>query len=138
MDTNVTDDSPVTVTPDTPTPPSLVVVVGSYAWKSTLTVHATLEEWWVSHGRPPAVLVTSGCPAGAEASARVFGETAGWQMRIMRDEELPALEGAFFFAFIRDYSEGAEKVLETLEPRGVWIRVHRDNTDTVKSPWTSR
>lgn len=137
-DQGVDDDSPMTVTPDPPEPPSIVVVIGSFAWTSTHTVHETLEQWWVAHGRPPVVLVTSGCPAGAEASARSYGETVGWQPRVMRDEDLPALEGAFFFAFIRDFSDGAEKVLETLEPRGVWLRVHRDNTDTVKSPWTSR
>jgi hypothetical protein len=121
-----------------PPAPSVVVVIGSYAWKSPLAVHEVLGEWWAAHEKPPVMLVTSGCPAGAEAAARSFGEANGWQPRVMRDEEMPQLDGAFFFGFVKDFSEGAEKVLETLEGHGVWLRVHRDNTDTVKSPWTSR
>jgi hypothetical protein len=120
------------------TPPTILVVIGSYGWKSIQTVNSVLGEWWSNHGRPPVRLVTSGCPLGAESFARLFGELNEWEFAVMRDEEIPLYDGAFFYAFIRNKSEGAERVLGWLERRGVEVRVVREDTTPDRNPWATR
>lgn len=119
-----------------PVTPTTVIVVGSYEWAFRSVVADSLIGWWVAAGQPPVQLVTSGCPAGAEAIAREVGESHGWQHVTVRDEDLARVDG-LAFAFVKDASAGAERVLESLRPAH-WLRVLRDDTSRVVSQWGER
>lgn len=116
----------------------MVIVAGSFHWENESAVHEQLSTWWNGRGDPPVLLITSGCPQGAERHAREFGQAHGWQHSGLRDEELIQLPQAIAFLFIRDESAGATRVLEILDQAKVWHRVTRDETRRVVSPWADR
>lgn len=128
---------------ETPTPPAPqkpvqpIIVVGSFDWEGNGAVQEALINWINAHDGVTPMLITSGCPQGAELAARALGEVMSWQMQIMRDEELVQVSNAIVFGFIRDESEGATRVLEQLSRR-VWTRIFRDETVRQASAWVQR
>lgn len=115
-----------------------VIVVGSFDWASPATVVDVLDTWWTNHGQPPAQIITSGCPHGAEAIAREYAMRNNWQLVQVRDEELVTLTNAIAFVFIKDHSPGAEKALGWIEMAKLWHRIHREETVRQVSPWADR
>lgn len=124
--------------PVPPAQPAVVIVVGSFHWDNEAAVTEQLRSWWNGHGQPAVLLVTSGCPEGAEKHAREFGQLQGWAHSGLRDEELIQLPQAIAFVFIRDRSPGATRALEIIERSKIWHRVNRDETMRVVSPWAER
>lgn len=118
--------------------PAMIIVAGSFHWDNEPAVHEQLRAWWDGRSNPPVLLITSGCPEGAEKHARTFGAAHGWDHSGLRDEELIQLPQAIAFVFIRDESAGATRVLDILDRAKIWHRVTRDETRRVVSPWADR
>jgi hypothetical protein len=119
-------------------PPAVVVVVGSFHWDSPGSVTDQLEAWRVDRQPHRVMLITSGCPQGAERVAREYAGLHGWQQQQMRDEELVQLPTAIAFLFVKDESAGATRALEIIEQAKIWHRVTRDSTVRMVSPWADR
>jgi hypothetical protein len=127
---------PVIEPPATPEPePRPVLVIGSFDWDKEFIVQGVLM---THHLHAPIAVVTAGCPQGAEAQATVWAQTHGLQASTIRDEDIPQVTGAFAVAFIKDHSEGAEKVLATIIKAGIWVEVYRVDTTRNVSPWAAR
>jgi hypothetical protein len=122
--------------PPPPVDPVTVVVIGSADWSQHAVIGSVLQEWWENAGHPPVQLVTSGCPTGAEATARML--YPNWHNVTIRDEGLTELHDVLVFAFIRDHSAGATAALKALRRHHPWERVIRDDISRNVSPWASR
>jgi hypothetical protein len=136
-DGGLAQDSPMPDTPDEQFT-ATVIVVGSFAWENEAAVRDVLESWWHEHNSPHINLVTSGCPRGAEETARKIGAEHGWTLTQIRDEELILMSQAIAFAFIKDESAGAEQAVAWLEMGKIWHRVVREDTVRTVSPWATR
>lgn len=119
------------------TEPLVFVVIGSFAWTNSDAVLGALSQVWQEHGNAPVVVVTSGCPHGAEEWARYWAERYNQKTVTMRDEEMQTLSNAICFAFIKDESPGATAALENMKHRA-WCRVYREETLRQVSAWASR
>lgn len=117
-------------------PAQPVIVVGSYHWDNLSAVGEVLRaagEKYDDH----IVLITSGCPSGAEWYAERVAERYGWPAHHLRDEEQVNVENALVFAFIRDGSSGASGQLERLSRR-FWTKVMRDDDIPQLTGWEGR
>lgn len=119
------------------TPPvtATLLVVGSAQWELDTTVWQAISNWQARHGVTMLTIATTGCPTGAEAAARRHPHAAAFGHTVIRDEDIGriSMNGALFF--IRDESEGAEKLLlEALSSR-LAVTVYREQSTIDLSPW---
>lgn len=118
-----------------------LLVIGSFEWSNNGAVVEALSQWEMDHvtdGEGISVF-TSGCPQGAEAAAvTAFGNRHNWNFGTIRDESILQLRDMVVFAFIKDESEGATAAVELAKQAGLWVRVFREDTHRVVSPWASR
>jgi hypothetical protein len=124
-----------TVKPE-PEPLSLIVV-GSFHWDNPAAVYGALSAWATSLEPNQRVrLFTGGCPHGAEAQAREWAQGAGWEVIVLRDEELVTIP-APALAFTKDASPTVRRLVRDLRRR-TWVRELSDDTYRVTSLWADR
>lgn len=129
--------------PEPPKPTLVLIVVGSFNWTNRGAVTDALHDIWRQHGEPNVQLVTSGCPAGAEAFARELAAGFDWTHMALRDEELDKVQSALVLGFLTAddpvYDPGYEaaKVVDWLKGR-FWTRIYRETTVRQVSPWSRR
>lgn len=101
--------------------PKRVLITGSRTWDRPDVIESTLRNWFVTNGSPwDAILVSGGCPKGADAHAEqvwdyakltVERHPADWNKHgnyagLVRNEDMVKLGADICFAFIRDDSAG--------------------------------
>lgn len=135
-----TADEPVAPHLQPPTPqPISIAVIGSAAWRSRSAVLEVVQDFWHGIGAPPVTLHVSGCTQGAERIIAEAANALGWTLIGSRDEDLGRIGLAHAFAFIRDYSEGAERALTILQDARVPVTVMREESPAVaRDPWSNR
>lgn len=119
-------------------PTQWIAVIGSSDWRNRSAVLEQIQNWWNEQGNPPLQLVTSGAPRGAELVARAGMDTLGFGHIPLPDDAIAGMTTlSHVFAFVRDYSEGAQKVVDQVEIKGaVPITVMRE--EATRDAWSSR
>jgi hypothetical protein len=115
--------------------PTNVVVVGSFGFENRLAVYHELGSWAEGH-EGPVVLITSGCPNGAEEFARTYADARRWQVAQLRDESMLSLASAVTFAFIEGESD-VVRIADALAEK-FWQRRVTSTTLRRTSPWATR
>lgn len=121
--------------------PLRIAVVGSAAWRSRSAVLEAVQDYWHGAGAPDVTLIVSGCPIGAERTVvDAAAAMPRWEVAVARDEDLGRAQIDQAFAFIRDYSEGAERTLAFLRDARVPVEVLREESSEpgAPDPWASR
>lgn len=116
--------------------PTNVIVVGSFSFTDRMAVYHELGTWASAHGDGPVVLITSGCPNGAEQYARDYADHLRWQVVQLRDEIMLSLASAVTFAFIEDDSD-VTGIADALAEK-FWQRRVVSKTLRRTSPWANR
>lgn len=110
-----------------------VLVTGSRTWTSARVIRDALADVW---GDGDTVLVSGGCPQGADAIAEMlWGRWGGqierhpadWQTHgrragFLRNTEMVAAGADVCLGFVRDFSRGASHALELAEQAGIPVR----------------
>lgn len=117
-------------------PQQPLLVVGSHDWDNWGAMETALAEIIGAH--PNILIITGGCPTGAEWFARQKAEAYGWPMRSMRDEDMLKLENAIVLGFIKGVRPSAtEALLQSLRVR-FWTRIIRDEVHPQRTGWEDR
>lgn len=121
-----------------------ILVGGSYGWTNAAAVGGALSAWWKAAGQPFTELTTGATPSGAELQAEAVWAEAGMPIKHFSLEmfhpagEYPETEmernktivanGPYdaVFMFIKDYSRGAEDLLDRLRLVEIPVLVMRD------------
>lgn len=142
--------APAPTTPDEPqvaphlqpmiAPPRVsIAVIGSAEWGARSAALEAVQDFWHQSGASEVILHVSGCPTGAERVVADAAKQLGWTIVGVRDEDLPRLGLAHAFAFIRNFSEGAERALAIVRDAGVPTYVLREEMPaTRRDSWANR
>lgn len=121
---------------ETPAPQQQpIIVVGSASWDNWGAIESALDNATSKHPQP--IILTSGCPTGAEWFAREYAKGRGWTVHEMRDEEFIRVEHAIVIAFIRNESSGATRVTNQLRNK-FWTQTMTDNVAPQHTGWEER
>lgn len=134
------EDAPAPAAHETPDlPPVRVLVVSSRRWAWQGIVAELIQTYWNGLDNPPLVLLTSGSPYGAEATAsRLAGTVPGVTHEFIRDEDIPRSKIDYAFAFITNKSAGAERVLKLVRQANVPVHIMRETSAVINDPWLDR
>lgn len=112
-----------------------LLVVGSAEWELDITVWQAISNWQARHGVTQLTIATTGCPTGAEAAARRHPHAAAFGHTVIRDEDIGRLGLTAALFFIRDYSQGAERLLDAAKASRLAVTVYREESTEDNSPW---
>jgi SLOG family YspA-like protein len=115
-----------------------VLVTGSRTWTDHTVIRAALAATW----QPDAVLVSGGCPRGADRlceqcwhhwGGQIEQHPADWQRHgrtagYLRNQHMVTLGADLCLAFIRDHSPGATHCADTAERTGIPTRRYHHQT----------
>jgi hypothetical protein len=120
-----------------------VLVSGSRTWTDTSTIASALAEAWA----PGAVLVSGGCPSGADAIAEQIWSSLGGTIERhpadwatgrgagpARNSAMAALGADMCLAFIRDASPGATHAAAAAERAGIPVRRYTQPATAMPGP----
>lgn len=119
-----------------------ILVTGSRDWRDKEIVRHALFQAWKSAGKPEhTVVVTGGCPTGADAMAEVLAEGFGFAVEVhkadwatkhkaagpIRNKEMVDLGADICLGFVQGTnSRGTEGCLKMASQAGIPIVAHRN------------
>ena len=123
-----------------------ILITGSRSWKGRGTIEAALYGWWIDNGQPrDAILVSGGCPRGADRMAEDIWQSQGFTIErhladwdkhgksagFVRNSEMVALGADVCFAFIRDNSKGASMTAGLARKAGIEVVEFVESSDNI-------